>query len=93
MPCFCEARRGAGTYRPPPTAAAAASPPSLRDESTLGSKTTNPTGDHVTDKILALNCSLHTSLAATPDHLLGSNFQLARVLLATLSNFKPEVLG
>ena len=36
-------------------------PPSLRDESTLGSKTTNPTGDHVTDKILALNCSLHSS--------------------------------
>ena len=58
------ARRGAGAYRPPPTAAvaAAASPPSLRDESTLGSKTTNPTGDHVTDKILALNCSLHRAV-------------------------------
>ena len=56
--------RGAGAYRPPPTDAAvavAAAPPSLRDESTLGSKTTNPTGDHVTDKILALNCSLHSS--------------------------------
>ena len=57
------AQRVAGAYRPslPTAAAGATSPPSLRDESTLGSKTTNPTGDHVTDKILALNCSLHSS--------------------------------